>query len=364
MVDPRKPSVALVAVPETSSAVLYGLYDVLISVGAVYPDMVGGAPGPELLDVSIVAAEGNPFRCVGGIPVEPTAALSEIEQVDVAVVCDLYCPIDRPPRGHYPREVEWLQRIRATGGLVASVCTGSLILAEAGLLDGRQCAGHWAFREMFREYYPRVEFTESSILNLSSEAEGIVTAGSSTSWQDLALYLIARLCSPEEALHTAKVHLLAGHDDGQLPFAAMTRRIQKSDAVIGRCQEWIAKNYSSPNPVAAMAGLSGLTPRTFARRFHSATGYLPIDYVHAMRIEEAKQIIETESGSLDEVGCQVGYEDPTFFRRLFKRGTGLTPAAYRKKFSAILGYGNEASDRAPVTGAPRNSQAQATHHHS
>ena len=80
----------------------------------------------------------------------------------------------------------------------------------------------------------------------------------------------------------------------------------------------------------------GLTPRTFGRRFRSATGYLPIDYVHALRVEEAKQIIETETRSIDEVGYDVGYEDPTFFRRLFKRKTGLTPAAYRRKFAGIL----------------------------
>jgi transcriptional regulator GlxA family with amidase domain len=119
----------------------------------------------------------------------------------------------------------------------------------------------------------------------------------------------------------------------------MSRRVQKTDAVIGRCQEWIAQNYVSENPVAAMAERSGLSPRTFARRFQAATGYLPMDYVHALRIEEAKQLIETENIGIDEIGLKVGYDDPTFFRRLFKRKAGLTPAAYRRKFSGILNVG-------------------------
>jgi transcriptional regulator GlxA family with amidase domain len=153
------------------------------------------------------------------------------------------------------------------------------------------------------------------------------------------LHLIARLCGKGHALRTAKVYLFSGHLDGQLPFAAMSRRIQKTDAVIGQCQEWIAENYGCANPVAAMAERSGLNPRTFARRFRAATGYRPMDYVHALRMEEAKQLIESETIGLDEVSLKVGYDDPAFFRRLFKRRAGLTPAAYRRKFSGILTVG-------------------------
>ena len=333
-----RPLVALLAAPETSPSVLYGLYDVLLSVGAVYPDMTTGQPGDAVLDVRIVAADGAPFRCFGNVLVEPHAAIGEIDRVDVAIVCDMYTPIDMAPQGRYGGEIEWLRRMHANGSLIASVCTGSLVLAEAGLLDGRQCASHWAYGDLFRRHYPEVDLRERSILNLTSEHDGLITAGGVTAWHDLALHLIGRLCGPQHASRTAKVFLLAGHEDGQLPFAAMTRRTQTSDAVISRCQAWIGQNFECANPVAAMTERSGLTQRTFGRRFRAATGYLPIDYVHALRIEEAKRIIEMETGGLDEVGYVVGYEDPTFFRRLFKRKTGLTPAAYRRKFAGILTY--------------------------
>jgi transcriptional regulator GlxA family with amidase domain len=334
MTPTHKPVIALLAAPETSPSVLYGLYDVLLSVGAVFADMTTGEPGDALLDVRIVAADREPFRCFGQVLVEPHAAIGDLANVEVAIVCDMYTPIDSPPRGRYPREIDWLRRIHAGGSLIASVCTGSLMLAEAGLLDGRQSGCHWAYRDLFREHYPRVELTADSVLNLTSESQGVITAGGVTAWQDLALHVIARLCGP--ALQTAKVFLLAGHEDGQRPFAAMTRPNQVRDAVIGQCQAWIAQHYVCSNPVAAMAERSGLQPRTFARRFRSATGYLPIEYVHAVRIEEARRIIETEASAIDEVGYQVGYEDPTFFRRLFKRTTGLSPAAYRRKMAGIL----------------------------
>jgi transcriptional regulator GlxA family with amidase domain len=337
----RKPRVALFAAPETSPAVLFGLYDVLGTVGAVYPDMTTGAEGDALLDLSIVAAEAEPFRCIGNILIEPTASIDDGKPYDVVIVCDLYTPITTAPRGRFAREAVWLRAMHANGSLIASVCTGSLLVAEAGLLEGRVAAGHWAYADLYGQAYPGVTFDASAILILASEADGVITAGGVTAWQDLALHIIARLCGSEHAIRTAKVHLLTGHQDGQLPFAAMLKRTDANDAAVLRAQEWIADNYATDNPVAAMVERSGLLPRTFGRRFRSATGRRPMEYVHEVRIDEARRILESSSIGVDEVGFSVGYEDPTFFRRLFKRMTGLPPAAYRRKFATI----------APVAGA-------------
>jgi transcriptional regulator GlxA family with amidase domain len=251
----------------------------------------------------------------------------------------MYTPIDTPPRGRYEREIDWLKRMYAKGAILSSVCSGSLVLAETGLLDGQETSGHWAYRELFRDHYPKVKFRMDSILRFAGEQDRIVTAGGVTSWQDLALYLIARLCGPQDAIRTAKIHILSDRSDGQLPFAVITPRVQRKDAIIGACQNWIAENYACPNPVASMTTRSGLKPRTFARRFLAATGYQPVDYVHTIRIEEAKQLLETDTVGVEEIGHIVGYEDPTFFRRLFKRKAGLTPAAYRRKFAKIVEIG-------------------------
>jgi transcriptional regulator GlxA family with amidase domain len=333
-----KPRVGLFAAPETSPAVLFGLYDVLSTVGAVYPDMTTGVEGDALLDVKIVGADPAPFRCFGNVLIEPHASIDDGASYDVVIVCDLYTPITTAPHGRFAREASWLRTLHASGVLIGSVCTGSLLLAEAGLLDGRTSAGHWAYADLYSSEYPDVAFDATAILVLASESEGVITAGGVTAWQDLALHVIARLCGREHAVRTAKVHLLTGHQDGQLPFAAMVKRGDPNDAVIVRAQAWIADNYASENPVATMAERSGLQQRTFGRRFRAATGRRPIEYVHEVRIDEARRILESSALGVDEVGYSVGYEDPTFFRRLFKRMTGITPAAYRRKFAAIARY--------------------------
>jgi transcriptional regulator GlxA family with amidase domain len=331
----RRTRIALLAAPETSASVLYGLYDVLLSVGAVYPDMTVGVPGDALLDVFIVAASAEPFRCFGNVLVEPAAALDQADDVDVVVVCDMYTPITEAPRGKFGVETAWLRRVHARGAVIATVCTGSVLLAESGLLDGRSCASHWAYAALFEEAYPRVRFRPEKVLELAHEADGLITGGGVTAWQDLALYLISRYCSPEHAAATAKVYLLDRHEYGQLPYSAMTRVVRGADAVIGRSLDWIEGHYAVGNPVSAMAEEAGLLPRTFARRFAAATGRRPIDYVHGVRVEAARRLLEAGAAAVDDVGYGVGYEDPTFFRRLFRRSTGMTPAAYRRKYASI-----------------------------
>ena len=303
--------------------------------GVIYSELTSGDPGDPLLEVLIVAATGDPFRCFGGVMVEPHKCIDEVEYTDVAIVCDMFTPLTNPPHGLYQTEIEWLRRIHAGGAILASVCSGSLILAEAGLLDGLEASGHWAYREMFRESYPKVKLRTESILKNAGEQDSIVTAGGVTSWQELVVYLIARLCGRQHAIEIAKIYLLGGHEDGQLPFSVTTLRRQESDTAINQCQTWISENYIHENPVTQMVLHSGLAPRTFARRFKRATGYQPIVYVHTVRIEEAKKLLEFDTANVDDIVHMAGYEDPTYFRRLFKRKTGMTPASYRKKFRSI-----------------------------
>ncbi len=337
MANVKKPLICLLAAPEASPAVLYGLFDVLSSVGAMYSDMTTGVSGKELLEIKIVAATREPFRCFGNVLVEPHAGINDINETDAVVVCDLYIPIDSSPRGNYPREIEWLNKMYSNKAMLASVCAGSLVLAETGLVDGFEVACHWAYRNMIREYYPKIKLTKDSALNLTANKKRIITAGGASSWQDLVMYLIAHFCGVQQAIYTANIFLLSSHADGQLPYAAMTKFIKHNDAVISECLTWIADNYDCINPVAQMTERAGLQPRTFARRFSAATGYHPLDYVQELRIEAAKTLLATEATNIEEISVLVGYEDPTSFRRLFKRKAGLSPAAYRKKFAGIVG---------------------------
>lgn len=331
----RKPVIALLAAPTSSAAVLYGLYDVLYSAGAVFQDMVAGAPGAESLDVRIVSADGKPFRCPGNVLVEPHDSLESLGPCDALLICDMYSPIHTVPRQDYAIYRDWLRQLHRQGVLIGSVCSGALVLAEAGLLDGREMASHWAYAELFAREYPKARLRRDSILCLTHEADGIITAGGVTSWHELVVHVIRRFCGPDVARQTAQVHLLSGHEHGQLPFAAMNRHCGIADGVIAACQEWIAGNYHQENPVQRMAALSGLNPRTFARRFKAATGRAPIDYVVEMRIEEAKQGLETTDQPIDDVAFGVGYQDPAAFRRMFRKLSGMTPQDYRRRFSHL-----------------------------
>jgi len=215
---------------------------------------------------------------------------------------------------------------------MASACTGAVMLAETGLLDGWEASSHWAYRDLFRFHYPDVRLRLDLNLCVSGQENQIVTSGGTTAWQELALYLITRFCGVEHAAHTAKFWLIPNREENQASFAAMTQGIPHDDGVVNECQAWIAEHYEKPNPIAAMVRRSGLPPTTFARRFKRATGYRPMEYVHTLRVEEAKQMLETGGDAIDKVGREVGYEDPASFRRVFRRKVGLTPSIYRRRF--------------------------------
>jgi transcriptional regulator GlxA family with amidase domain len=160
-------------------------------------------------------------------------------------------------------------------------------------------------------------------------------AGGGSSWMDLALYLIGRLVGIEEAIQVAKLNLIDWHHMGQQPFARLARASQVEDAVIGRCQAWTAEHYAQEAPVAAMVRVSGLPERSLQRRFKQATGMTPLEYVHTMRLEEAKHLLETTSVPIEAVAGEVGYEDAAFFARLFRRKVNLSPAQYRRRFGGL-----------------------------
>jgi transcriptional regulator GlxA family with amidase domain len=116
-----------------------------------------------------------------------------------------------------------------------------------------------------------------------------------------------------------------------LPFAGLTANRKHDDQMVGAVQVWIAENYSNPIPVSTMAARSGLTERGFLRRFRKATGLSPMEYVQALRIEEAKQLLETSDMPLDEIATEVGYVEPASFRRLFRKMVGISPSSYRRR---------------------------------
>ena len=328
-------TVAILAVPEASASVIYGMYDLFRSAGRDWNLIVEGAPGAELMRPLVVARESGTFGIGNGVRITPELTLEACPPPDIVCVPELLVAPDVPPSGQFDVEVRWLRDCYDRGAIVATACSGALLLAEAGLLKGVEATTHWAYCDLLRRHYPGVRVREQAALVASGEGQRLVMAGGGTSWLDLTLYLIARATNVEIAMQTARVFLIDWHDVGQQPFASLARARQVDDAVIARCQVWIAEHYAEAAPVAAMVRLSGLPERTFKRRFRHATGLGPLEYVHTVRLEEAKQMLEAENAPVETVAHAVGYEDAGFFNRLFRRKVGLTPGQYRRRFGAL-----------------------------
>jgi len=342
------PLIGLLALPESSGAVLYSIREVVASVGHAWASLTGEEVASERLEAYLVGASRESMVCAPGVPVVPDASFDDDQRFDIIIVPDLAIDMDFDPRGCWPRACVWLREARADGSMICSVCTGSVLLAEAGLLDGLEATTHWAAAHLFKRFYPSVRLVPERILVPTGPEHRVVTSGGSASWAELVLYLIARFCGRQEAIRAAKVFVIGDREDGQLPFSAMMRPRGHGDGAIENCQAWIGAHYAVASPVAAMIERSGLAPRTFKRRFRAATGYTPLEYVQSLRVEEAKHLLETTAMATDEIGAEVGYQDPSSFRRLFKRLTGVTPARYRQRFISLGRPATPAVAESPV----------------
>ena len=325
--------ISLLATPETTASTLFGLYDVLSSVGIAWETFITGVPTEPKFDVSIVSTSGKPFSCGSNVLVTPHTSTEDVEDADIALIAS-WVPNDSISiRDYDQRELEWLFRLKDRGTTLASMCTSTILMAESGVLDGREATTFWAYRDLVRVRYPRVQWRIDRTLCVSGDNDQIVTAGSATVWQDLALYLIARYCGVEQAANTAKLWVIPDRGASQSAYAVKSISIPHDDSVIYGCQLWIAENYSTSNPIAEMVNYAGIPASTFARRFKNATGDKPMDYVHMLRIEKAKEMLETGQDTVDQIGSVSGYDDPASFRRIFKRKVGLTPSVYRRRFT-------------------------------
>lgn len=325
----------IVAVPETAGSALYGMVDVLAATGTLWRQLVGEEPCPSLIRPRIVSPSPEPFRCGNGIPVAPEVSIHEDPGAPVVILPELWLAPDDDMQGRYPELLDWVRRRHRMGSTIYSACSGSVLLAATGLLNGRRATSHWGYEDLFRRRFPDVQFRPDPNLVFADRTGRIVTAGGTTSWHDLAIHIISRHCSPGEALRIAKVYLLKWHSEGQLPYASLVRRQPHADAAVRCAEEWLACNFRTPQAVGAVVEVCGLPERTLKRRFKAATGSSLMSYVQNLRIEEAKRLLETGSTPLEDIAAEAGYENAAFFRRLFRRCTGLTPGEYRRMFAPV-----------------------------
>jgi len=328
--------VIIIAVAETAGSALYGMVDVLLASGNIWQTLARTNSADTLFRVRILSPTGKPFICGNGIPVNPELSVEDDARAQIVILPELWLGPDEHMKGRYPELMDWIRRQHENGASIYSACSGAVMLAETGLLNECEATSHWGFQDLFRKYYPQVRFRPEPNLAFADPAGQIVTAGGTTSWHDLAIHIISRHCSPGEALRIAKVYLLKWHGEGQLPYETLVRNNPHADSVVRNCEDWLAEHYQERTVIQRVVEQSNVPERTLKRRFKIATGSSLIEHLQNLRVEQAKHLLEAKELPVDEISFVVGYEDPSFFRRLFKRLTGLTPSQYRRMFKPVL----------------------------
>ncbi|HZM34194.1 MAG TPA: helix-turn-helix domain-containing protein [Burkholderiales bacterium] len=327
---PKPLHVSLVAIPDASISTLHGIYDVLSGFGLLRGH--DAIPDQAPFEVEIVGAADGPVTLASGLATRAHRGVADARKTDVVIVPSIVLPAKGWEKGRYPGLAAWIEKAHERGATICSACSGAFLIAETGLLDGRDITVHWGYAPKFQAAFPRVVLHPERSLVIAGERGQFVSSGASMSWHDLVLYLIAKHVGPTAAQTVAKFYALQWHRDGLGPYMIFEGRTDHGDGAILAAQQWLKSNLSVADPVAEMVKRAGLAERTFKRRFQAATGYAPLAYVQQLRVEDAKRRLERTRAPIDEIGWRVGYEDPAFFRRLFKRVTGVTPGHYRRHF--------------------------------
>jgi transcriptional regulator GlxA family with amidase domain len=311
------------ALPSTSVAPIE-----IFSCAGVLWQMIHGQQLAPRFRVSTVSLDGRATRHTVPVGLQPEGALASVRRTDLIVVPTAEFDLDASNEANAVL-VPWLRRWYARGASIAGICTGVSLLAEAGLLDGRPATTHWAMVDECRRRYPQVNWQPDRFV---TESDRVFCGGGVYSAIDLSLYLVEKYCGHELAVETAKALLLETPRMWQSAYGASPPRSTHDDEEIRRAQDWLFRNFKQEVSLEGLAARSGMSPRNFARRFAAATGETPLGYLHRLRIDAARHLLETRGKSIADVSAAVGYGDLGFFRRLFKRHTGAPPQAYRARF--------------------------------
>lgn len=285
--------------------------------------------GRHLFAIELAGIQKRNHYYDGLFSVKPHAHISEIKKTTLIIVPSL--------NHHYEAAVkknrtliEWLAGQYQKGSAVASICTGAFLLAASGILDGVSCSTHWSAVDDFRARFPLVCLQPDRLI---TDEKGIYTSGGAYSFLNLILYLVEKYFDRETAIYCAKVFQVEIDRDCQSPFIIFSGQKQHGDETVQQAQHYIEKNPGDKMSVEALAARFAVSRRNFDRRFIKATGNTPVEYMQRVKVEAAKKLFETGTQSVNEIMYQSGYSDAKAFREVFRKITGLSPLAYKKKYN-------------------------------
>ncbi|GAA3935644.1 GlxA family transcriptional regulator [Hymenobacter algoricola] len=297
--------------------------------------LLGRLGRPPLFHLELVGLAHETPVCGGLYAVYTPLLLADVARTDLVIIPavdgDLTLALERNAEFS-----PWILGQHARGAEVASLCVGAFLLAATGLLNGRQCTTHWAAAADFRRMFPAVELVEDRLV---TDAHGIYSSGGAFSYLNLVLYLVEKFAGREMAVTCAKVFQIDIERVSQSAFIVFNGQKEHGDEPIKKAQGYIEDNYQEKITVDQLAEMLALGRRNLERRFKKATANSVVEYIQRVKIEAAKNSLESSRENVSEVMYQVGYTDPKAFRSTFKRLTGLSPKQYRDKYQreAVVG---------------------------
>ncbi|PQJ11391.1 AraC family transcriptional regulator [Flavipsychrobacter stenotrophus] len=299
-----------------------GTYKIFVSANQ-YLLRTGRQP---MFKVALVGLENSSTLHGGAFSVHPDTMLANVQKSDLIII-----PAIQADNTALNMEfIPWIKDAYAGGAEVASLCTGSFLLASTGLLDGKHCSTHWAAADAFRQMFPDVTLMADKII---TDEQGTYSSGGAYSFLNLVLYIIEKYCGRDVAIFLAKLMEIEIDRDCQSQFAIFNGQKDHEDEPIKQAQTYMESNVGEKITIEQVAGLFSISRRNFERRFKKATANTPVEYLQRVRVEAAKKSLETGRTNVNEVMYAVGYTDGKAFRTTFKKITGLSPLEYRKKYS-------------------------------
>ncbi len=225
---------------------------------------------------------------------------------------------------------EWMKEQYYKGAEIASLCVGSFFLASTGIIDGKECATHWASKNDFQVMFPAVKVLEDTII---TDNAGIYTSGGTYSYLNLLLYLIEKHLGREISILASKMFEIDIERKSQTQFTIFLGQKKHSDTEVLKAQEFIENNSDKKITVDELCKKFSVQRRTFERRFKKSTGNSVSEYIQRVKVEAVKKQLETGRKTINEIIYDVGYNDRNAFRDVFRKYAGLSPFEYRKKFA-------------------------------
>jgi transcriptional regulator GlxA family with amidase domain len=267
---------------------------------------------------------------VNNVNIQPHCGIADIQQTDIIIISSATY-IEQILEKN-PELVPWICHHYDQGAHIASICTGVFLLAETGLLDGKSATLHWGFTDMFRKRYPRVKLDHDRMF--IDHGRLYCSAGVSAGL-DLTLYLVEKFCGRRAAVESAKTMVLDMGRERQTPYEYFLAPMGHGDPIVAKAQKWMEQHQIEQIDYERLAKKFRISRRSLERRFKQAVGVTPLGYVQKLRVEFAKRMLEEGTQTFGEITYQVGYEDISFFRKIFIRLTGLRPREYQQRFTGF-----------------------------